>query len=135
MKRILLLLMATFTIACSFAQSDMEIVRRCSYMDIEGERFDNVVITLKSYDKNSEPFLGIKGGPRVKVTVKDNNGKKVYKKTFKNSHLYISREGEIEVGQWNFLQLNIFRVKGRIKDSWFGVIREKEGIDVKIVYE
>lgn len=128
MKRILLLLMATFTIACSFAQSDIEIVRRCSYMSIERESFDNVVITLKSYYQSSEPFLGIKGGPRVKVTVKDNNGKKVYKKTFKNSYLYIDRDGQIEVGRPNFRQLTIGRWRTKKIDTWYGMIKEKEGI-------
>lgn len=103
---------------------DTEIVRRCTAMNIEGERFDNVVITLKSYDKNSEPFLGIKGGPRVKVTVKDNNGKKVYKKTFKNCYLYIFSDGEVQVGKPKFNQIIIDKI-GR---SWYGEIKEKEGI-------
>lgn len=123
MKRILLLLMATFTIACSFAQSDTEIVRRCCFMIVERKFYKDCVVTLKSISPNhfTDKY-------KVKVLVTDENGKKVYKKTFKNSHLYISGEGEIEVGQGNFLQLNIFRVKGRIKDSWSGEINEKEGI-------
>ncbi len=127
MKRILLLLMATFTIACSFAQSDIEIVRRCCFMNVERKLYKDCVVTLKSISPNhfTDKY-------KVKVLVTDENGKKVYKKTFKNSHLYISREGEIEVGQGNFLQLNIFRVKGRI-NSWSGAIKEKEGIDV--IYE
>lgn len=133
MKRFILLLMATMTMAFSFAQDepeksspswDTEIVRRCSNMNIEGERFDNVVITLKSYDKNSEPFLGIKGGPRVKVTVKNNNGKKVYKKIFKNCYLYIFSDGEVRVGKPKFNQIIIDKI-GR---SWYGEIKEKEGI-------
>lgn len=133
MKRFVLLLMACISMAVSFAQdepetskpsSDTEIVRRCFAMNIEGERFDNVVITLKSYDKNSEPFLGIKGGPRVKVTVKDNNGKKVYKKTFKNCYLYIFSDGEVQVGKPKFNQIIIDKI-GR---SWYGEIKEKEGV-------
>lgn len=120
--------------ACGFAQSDepeksypsrdTEIVRRCFAINIEGELFDNVVITLKSYDKNSEPFLGIKGGPRVKVIVKDKNGKKVYKKTFKNCYLYIFSNGDVQVGKPKFNQIII----GKIGKSWFGEIKEKEGV-------
>ncbi len=133
MKKIILLMLLMLPMAV-VAQSeepeksspswDTEIVRRCTAMNIEGERFDNVVITLKSYDKNSEPFLGIKGGPRVKVTVKDNNGKKVYKKTFKNCYLYIFSDGEVQVGKPKFNQIIIDKI-GR---SWYGEIKEKEGI-------
>ena len=134
MKRFLLLVVATLALSCTFAQSDepeksspshdTEIVRRCFAMNIEGESFFNVVITLKSYDKDSEPFLGIKGGPRVKVTVKDNNGKNVYKKTFKNCYLYIFTNGQVQVGKPKFHQVIISKEGER----WFGEIKEKEGI-------
>lgn len=134
MKRFLLLVVATLALSCTFAQSDepekslpshdTEIVRRCFAMNIEGESFFNVVITLKSYDKDSEPFLGIKGGPRVKVTVKDNNGKNVYKKTFKNCYLYIFTNGQVQVGKPKFNQVIISKEGER----WFGEIKEKEGI-------
>ena len=103
---------------------DTEIVRRCSLMDIEGEYYDNVVVTLKSYYKESESLLGIKGGYRVKVIVKDGNGKKIYKKTFKNCYLYIFSNGQVQVGKPKFNQIVISRAGER----WFGEIKEKEGV-------
>ena len=137
MKRFLLFLIATFALSCTFAQNDepeesypsrdTEIVRRCSYMDIEGEYYHNVVVTLKSYYKESAYLYGgqlTKGGYRVKVIIKDENGKKVYKKTFKNCYLYIFTSGQVQVGKPKFNQIII----GKAGDSWFGEIREKEGV-------
>lgn len=137
MKRFLLLLIATFALSCTFAQSDepeksspsedTEIVRRCSYMDIEGEYYHNVVVTLKSYYKESAYLYGgqlTKGGYRVKVIIKDENGKKVYKKTFKNCYLYIFTSGQVQVGKPKFNQVIISKEGER----WFGEIKEKEGI-------
>lgn len=135
MKRFLLLVVATLALSCTFAQSDepeksspsrdTKIVRRCSLMDIEGEYYHNVIVTLKSYYKEPESLLGIKGGYRVKVIVEDGNGKKRYKKTFKNSNLYIFRGGHIQVGKPKFDQIIIEQWES---DYWFGIIREKEGI-------
>lgn len=130
MKRFILLLVASLTMACGFAQSDepeksspsrdTEIVRRCSYMDIEGKYYKNCVVTLKS----TSPDYFITDKYKVKVLVKDENGKKVYKKTFSNAYLYIYSSGQVQVGQPKFNQIII----GKAGDSWYGEIKEKEGI-------
>ena len=134
MKKIILLMLLMLPMAVvvqseepekSFPSRDTEIVRRCSLIDIEGEYYHDVVVTLKSYYKESESLLGIKGGYRVKVIVKDGNGKKIYKKTFKNSNLYIFRGGHVQVGKPKFHQMIIEQWES---DYWFGKIREKEGI-------
>lgn len=133
MKKIILLMLLMLPMAVvaqseepekSSPSRDTEIVRRCSLMDIEGEYYDNVVVTLKSYYKESESLLGIKGGYRVKVIVKDGNGKKIYKKTFKNCYLYIFSNGQVQVGKPKFNQIVISRAGER----WFGEIKEKEGV-------
>lgn len=129
-ERIILLLVASLTMACGFVQSDepeksspsrdTEIVRRCSYMDIEGKYYKNCVVTLKS----TSPDYFITDKYKVKVLVKDENGKKVYKKTFSNAYLYIYSNGQVQVGQPKFHQIII----GKAGDSWYGEINEKEGI-------
>lgn len=116
--------------ACGFAQSDepetslpstdTEIVRRCSFMDIEGKYYKDCVVTLKS----TSPDLFITDKYKVKVLVKDENGKKVYKKTFSNAYLYIYSNGQVQVGKPKFNQVVI----SRVSDSWFGEIKEKEGV-------
>lgn len=99
---------------------DTEIVRRCSYMDIEGKYYKDCVVTLKS----TSPDGFITDKYKVKVLVTDENGKKVYKKTFKNCYLYIFSGGHVQVGKPKFHQIVI----SRVNDSWFGEIKEKEGI-------
>lgn len=130
MKRFIMLLMACLTMAFSFAQSDdnemsspsrdTEIVRRCALMDIEGKYYRDVVVTLKS----TSPDYFITDKYKVKVTVQDEDGKKVYKKTFKNCYLYIFSSGQVQVGKPKFNQIVI----GKAGDSWFGEIKEKEGV-------
>ena len=130
MKRfaILIAMLLTFSIA-SHSQDvettkpteDTEIVRRTAAIDIEGVIHDNVVISLKSISVDM-----FTGDPKVKVTITDNNGKKIYKKTFKNSNLYIFSDGHIQVGQPKFNKLII--TKSETSDDYIGVIREKEGI-------
>ena len=130
MKRFILLLVAAMTMVCGFAQSDepeksspsrdTEIARRCLFMDIEGKYYRNCVVTLKS----TSPDYFITDKYKVKVLVEDENGKKVYKKTFKNCYLYIFSNGQVQVGQPKFNQIVI----SRVSDSWFGEIKEKEGV-------
>ena len=122
--------MACMTMAFSFAQSDepeksspstdTEIVRRCSFMDIDGEYYDDVIVTMKS----TSPDLFITDKYKVKVTVQDKKGKKIYKKTFKNCYLYIFSNGQVQVGQPKFNQIVISRVGER----WYGEIKEKVGV-------
>ena len=118
------------TMACGFAQSDeqeesypsidTEIARRCSFMDIEGKYYRNCVVTLKS----TSPDYIITDKYKVKVLVEDENGKKDYKKTFKNCYLYIFSNGQVQVGLPKFSRIVI----SRVSDSWFGKIKEKEGV-------
>ena len=133
MKKCILFASLLFVFLNCFAQEDekessrpsydTEIVRRCAGIVIEGENYYDAVITLKSI--SPDHFLTEKH--KVKVLVEDKNGKKIYKKTFKNAYLYIFSNGQIQVGQPKFNQI-IIR-KGILDDSlWFGEIREKEGV-------
>lgn len=118
------------TMAFSFAQSDepetskpstdTEIVRRCSFIDIEGKYYNDVTVTMKS----TSPDYIFTEKYRVYVTVQDKKGKKIYNKTFKNSYLYIYSNGQVQVGQPKFNQIVIRRVG----EQWYGEIKEKEGI-------
>jgi hypothetical protein len=58
------------------------------------------------------------------VTVKDKKGKKIYKKDFIRSYLYIFNNGQIQIGKPKFNQIVI----KRDNDYWYGEINEKEGI-------
>ena len=129
MKRLILLLVATMSMVLCYAQDetessspsrDTEIVRRCSLMDIEGKYYPDVVVTLKS----TSPDYFITDKYKVKVLVKDADGKKVYKKTFSNAYLYIFSSGQVQVGKPKFNQLII----SKVGDSWLGEIKEKEGV-------
>ena len=125
MKKFLATLVLTLCCTLSFAQSestepektkpmrDTEIVRNVSVIDIEGNLHNNVEVTIKSI---SADYL-IYDNDRVKVTIKNEKGKKVWKKTF---------HGQIQVGKTNFDQLIIF--KSSTDNRYIGVIREKEGI-------
>jgi hypothetical protein len=62
---------------------DTEVVRKVALIDIEGELFDNVVVTMKSIS----PDYLLSNQYKVKVTISDSNGKKVWKKTLKNVFL------------------------------------------------
>ena len=125
-KLLLFLVMLTISIV-SFAQNseperakpmtDTEIVRKCAFLDVEGKYYENVTVTLKS---NSTYVY------KVKVTVTDASGSKVWNKTFKNAFLYVFSSGQIQVGKQNFDQLVIS--KSSSTGDWIGIVREKEGI-------
>lgn len=130
-KLMLFIVMFVFSIA-SFAQNkepeearpmtDSEIVRKCSLFDIEGELYENVVVTMKS----NEPDYVFTDKYKVKITVEDTAGNKVWSKTFKNAFLYVFSSGQIHVGRPKFSKLVIDRTDD--KKEWIGVIREKEGV-------
>lgn len=135
MKKIIFILTTFFLLTVSsFAQNetatessrpttDTEIVRRCASLDIEGKVYEDVIITMKS----TSPDYFVTDKYKVKVQVKDQNGKKIYKKTFSNAYLYIFSNGQIQIGKPKFNQIVI--TKGTLlPDLWFGQIREKEGI-------
>jgi len=98
--------------------TDTEIMRNVSNIDIEGKIYENVIVTLKS---NSQ---GIYSSSKVKVSIVDQNGKKVWNKTLKNVFLYVFSNGQIQVGKPNFNMILIQNYSG----SYYGKIREKEGV-------
>lgn len=132
MKRILLFLMMLTINIVGFAQSDetekaspmteTEIVRKCAILDVEGKQYENVIVTIKS--KSPDYFLTDKF--KVKVTVTDESGVKVWNKTFKNAFLYVFSNGQIQIGKKNFNQMLIST--SSISGNWEGIVREKEGV-------
>ena len=62
----------------------------------------------------------------MKVIVKDESDKKIYKKTFKNCYLYIFSNGQIQVGKPKFHRIVIRQ--SWYDNTWCGEIKEKEGI-------
>ena len=78
--------------------NDTEVVRRVAIMDIEGQRYDNVVVTMKS----TSPDYFITDKYKVKITITDANGKKIWKKTLKNVFLYVFSDGQVQVGKRHF---------------------------------
>ena len=132
MKKVLLFLVMLMTYVVSFAQSndsekikpllDTEIVRKCANLDIEGKYYENVTVTIKS---NEPDYVWI-DKYKVKVTVTDASGNKVWKKTLNNSFLYVFSDGQIQIGKKNFYQMVILRSSS--SGNWKGVVREKEGV-------
>lgn len=132
MKRILLFLMMLTINIVSFAQNsepekaspmtDTEIVRKCIILDVEGKLYENVTVTIKS----NQPDLIFTDKYKVKITVTDASGSKVWNKTFKNAFLYVFPNGQVQVGKPNFHQMIISRADS--SSEWIGMVREKEGV-------
>ena len=99
-----------------------EIVRHCSSFDIEGIKYEDVTVTLKS----NEPDYIFVTNSKVKVTVTDANGLKVWSKSFKKAYLYVFSSGQTHVGRPKFTQL--FIDKSNYSKDWIGIVREKEGV-------
>ena len=132
MKKLLLFLMMLTINFVSFAQNsepekakpitDAEIVRKCIILDVEGKLYENVTVTIKS----NQPDFIFTDKYKVKVTVTDASGSKVWNKTFKNAFLYVFSSGQIQVGKQNFHQMIISRADS--SSEWIGMVREKEGV-------
>lgn len=132
MKKVLFVFMMLVSSIVGLAQSgerettkplrDAEIVRKCLLFDIEGQMYENVVVTLKSND----PDFIFSDKYKVKVSVTDASGANVWSKTFKNAFLYVFSNGQIQVGRRNFDQILI--QKSVSSDMWIGMVREKEGV-------
>ena len=130
-KLLLFIVMLTINIV-SFAQNsepekaspmtDTEIVRKCAILDVEGKYYDNVTVTIKS----KQPDFFFTDKYKVKVTVTDASGSKVWNKTFKNAFLYVFPNGQVQVGKQNFDKLVI--AKSSSTGEWIGMVREKEGV-------
>ena len=76
--------------------------------------------------KSTSPDYFITDKYKVKITISDANGKKVWKKTLKNVFLYVFSDGQVQVGKRNFVQILI--EKSSLTGDFLGMIREKEGI-------
>ena len=64
---------------------------------------------------------------KVKVTIKNKEGKTIWKKTLKNVFLYVFSDGQIQVGKNNF---NMILVRKSKKiDGIISIIRIKEGVN------
>lgn len=132
MKKLLFFLMMLTINIVSFAQNsepekakpitDAEIVRKCIILDVEGKLYENVTVTIKS----NQPDFIFTDKYKVKITVTDASGSKVWNKTFKNAFLYVFPSGQIQVGKPNFHQMIISRADS--SSEWIGMVREKEGV-------
>ena len=130
-KLLLFLVMLTINIV-SFAQNsepekakpmtDTEIVRKCAILDVEGKYYENVTVAIKS----NQPDFFFTDKYKVKVTVTDASGTKVWEKTFRNAFLYVFSSGQIQIGKKNFDQMVIS--KSSTSGDWIGIVREKEGV-------
>jgi hypothetical protein len=96
----------------------VKIERNVDIAIIEGETYLNVVVEF-----NAAAIDDIfKEG--VKITVKDSNGKKIYKKRFSNSYLYGFSSGAIQVGKGNVLT-QVILCKSSSTGKWCMELREK----------
>lgn len=102
--------------------TDTEVVRRVSLLELEGKYYYDVVMEFKS----TTPDYFITDKYKVKVTVKDSDGKKVWKKTLKNVFLYVFSDGQLQVGKSNFNQIVV--QKSKDTGNFIGMVRIKEGI-------
>ena len=130
MKKVLLLMLMLVASLTMVAQEPetakplfyTEVVRRVALLDVEGKYFYDVVMTFKS----TTPDYLITDKYKVKVTVTDSAGKKVWKKTIKNVFLYVFSSGQIQVGKQNFDVIVV--QKDKETGYFFGIVREKEGV-------
>jgi len=100
---------------------NVELKRKVTYLDIEGKEYKDVVVKMKSfYD-----FWSNKD--KVKVLVTDSVGKKIYKKTFTDSYLYIFTSGQIQIGKPRINKVYISNPYF-MGESLMGIIREEEGV-------
>ena len=136
MKKLIVLLIFTISFnSFAFAQNNndetekaspmqnAELIRKVWFLDIEGEMYTDVVVSVKSISPDG--FFSDKY--RVKVKVTDSNGKTVWNKTMKNIYLYVFSDGQIQIGRPKFSQLVIYSGK-RANKYEKGIIREKEGV-------
>lgn len=134
MKQILSILFILLSISV-FSQEtskpivDTEVVRKVAILDIEGKIYNDVEISMKSVSPQIISYNSpIFNSPyyKVVVTVLNEKRKKIWKKTFKNSYLYVFTNGQVQVGQQKFTQILIDKTSDN--DKFIGKIREKEGI-------
>lgn len=103
--------------------TDVEVVRRVDHLDIEGIIYRNVEVTLKPIT----PDYLINNKYKVKVVVKDAQGKKIWKRTLKGVFLYVFSTGQIQVAKQNFIPILIWQPSIEM-GGILGAIREREGV-------
>ena len=124
MKRVFFLILFFAITIISLAQETAKpsygvtIERPVVVAQINGTFYNNVVVELKAADTTD---LFAEG---VKITVKDENGKKIYKKRFSKSRLYAFSDGDIEVGKGNALT-NMILYKDKTTGNWLMGLRDK----------
>ncbi|WP_311551587.1 hypothetical protein [Prevotella pallens] len=128
MKKFFLMMFLVCISVCSIAQDytksesakptfGVTLERECSDIMIEKTIYHNVAIELKAAD------IGDLFTDGVKVTVTDENGKKIYKKRFSKSYLYVFPSKTIQVGKGNAItQVSLYKNKG---GEWEAIIKEK----------
>ena len=110
--------------AISFAQESVkpshgvEMERPVAVALINGKLYYDVTVELSSADSVNMFVDG------VKVTVKDENGKKIYKKRFSKSYLYAFSDGMIAIGRGNAVT-NMLLQKDSDTRKWYMELREK----------
>lgn len=130
MKKVLLLMVMFVASITMVAQepetarplTDTEVVRRVALLDVEGKYYYDVVMTFKS----TTPDYFITDKYKVKVSVKNNEGKTVWKKTLKNVFLYVFSTRQVQVGKQNFDMIVV--QKSKETGDFIGIVREKEGV-------
>lgn len=124
MKRIILSLVMIIWTAISFAQESVkpshgvEMERPVAIALINGKTYYDVTVELSSAEMSSFAHDG------VKVTVRDENGKKIYKKRFSKSYLYAYSDGTIAIAHGNAVT-NMFLHKDSDTRKWYMELREK----------
>ena len=127
MKKVFVVFLFIFSTVSTFAQSEGESVkpiggitlyRNVSLAAIEQNNYLDVIVKFKAAE------LGDYFTNGVKVVV--NTGKKIYRKRFSKSYLYVFSDGTIEVGKGNALtQIILFKYKD---GSGWGMILKERGI-------
>lgn len=100
----------------------VEIERELLGADIEGTAYIGATIRMKPIKAN---YI-TSNIDKVKVTIFDADGKKIWKKTLKNANLYIFSSGQIQIGSKNFDQIVVYKYYDSGK--WAATIREKSGV-------
>lgn len=124
MKKLLFIILSLCSTFIIYGQEEsviptfgVELYREVKLADIEKKIYENVTIEI-----NASEFIDWTTG--VKVTVKDVQRKKIYKKRFKKSYLYAFSDGTIQIGKGNAItQLVLF--KSKENNEWFLSIRGK----------
>lgn len=124
MKRIILSFIMVIWAAISFAQESVKpsygvkTERPVAVALINGKRYYDVTVELSSAEITD---MFVEG---VKVTVRDENGKKIYKKRFSKSRLYAFSDGTIQIGKGNAVtNMNLYKDSDTRK--WYMELRKK----------